>query len=664
MDVKPYIKYKNLYVIPTFHSRIEFAKLVNQAFFRVSPDLIAIELPNNIRNEVMEAVKRLPYLSLLGYADTLNPKLLNFIPIDPGDSIIESIKLGLEFNIPIEFIDLSLTDYKPQTYNLPDDYSINKIGLQVFYQELSEIFYPDDLKKRNEFLPTINLEAFLKNQGKMEEKHDYRAKDVIREQYMASHLLKMMRLYHRILFIVGMAHWENIKYFLDNPEKIKNVEIDLVPFKYLEIYNIRSQDARFLLKELPYNTYRWVKFKKKHFNNILDKAESSEQVNELLIAFDKVELVRNILIKAKRTYEDEFKEIVDLHRLKMLFQYLRNLSLTEKRLVPDLLHLLIAAKNVVDDDYGWKVFDKAIQYPYDDDSKNYETMELNSLGGIDPNGRTVKLRHRSTYVRDTNKEPNPLKKRPHEKYPGEWRDEWEKGKWQAVSYPPEDVKEEDYFSFIRKKGKKNLKSRRTNVEEFKASFMDGIAIKETIRNWAFEKKIYVRNEQQLQGNIDTLIVIFDKDDGEVEKYPYKIDWWAEHDKESNLALYSTNPGNFLLGPGISRVEIGGLLSIFPPHPHREVFHEYMDHEYLDTMNKAERLLKAGIIYSKERYILHVATEPPRKYFYSIAGKKNRELIHVPLDTFNQDSLKTIKHVHILAGKDKRKIAHEYIILEE
>lgn len=35
MNENPYIKYKNIYVIPTFHSRIEFAKLVRTALFKV-----------------------------------------------------------------------------------------------------------------------------------------------------------------------------------------------------------------------------------------------------------------------------------------------------------------------------------------------------------------------------------------------------------------------------------------------------------------------------------------------------------------------------------------------------------------------------------------------------------------------------------------------------
>ena len=94
MDKTPYIKYKNIYIIPTFHSRLEFAKLVRKAFFMVFPDVVCVELPDNIRDEVLEGIDRLPYLSLIAYADTLNPKKLNFVPIDPGDSIIEAIRTG------------------------------------------------------------------------------------------------------------------------------------------------------------------------------------------------------------------------------------------------------------------------------------------------------------------------------------------------------------------------------------------------------------------------------------------------------------------------------------------------------------------------------------------------------------------------------------------
>ena len=663
MDNNPYIKFKNVYIIPTFHSRIEFTKLVRTAFFKVFPDVIAVELPSNVKEEILEAIERLPFLSLIGYADTLNPDKLNFIPIDPGDSIIESIRIGLEYNTPIEFIDLSVTEYLPPIVKLPDDYAINQIGLSEFHQKISEFFDKNYSKKKKGIRGKVNLEDFLKNQENHKKEYDVIEKDVLREKFMAAHLLKLMTLYHRVLFVVGMAHWDNIKYYLENPKEIRDVELDLIPHQYVKIYNVKGSDARFLLRELPYHTYKWLKFRKRYSKESLEKLEKPEDLYNILNSYKKIEHISKILLKSKYEYEEEFKEFVDLHKLKDLFQYLRNLSLMEQRLLPNLYQFLIASKNVVDDDYAWKVMDNATKYPYSDDSNKYETLKMGIEGGYDPNGRYIKLRRHHPYTYGKEKEV-PLKKRPEEKYPGEWRNEWEEQKDFTVSFPPEDIIEEDYFAYIRKKSIKNLKNQRVRIEEFKSSLLDGIAIKETIRNWAFKKKIFVRHIQQIHGKIDTIVVIFDKDDEEKEKYPYKLTWWAEHDRESDMAFYSTFPGAFLVGPGISHVEVGGLLSIFPAIFLRSIFDPYMNYEYKDTKNKAERLLKAAILYSKERYIAYIAEIPPRKYFYSLAGIKNRELLYIPLDNFSNESLKTIKHIHILAGRDKRKIAHNYIFLNK
>ena len=159
MDKNPFIKYRNLYIIPTFHSRIEFSRLVRLAFFQVFPDVIAVELPDNIRNEIIEGIDRLPYLSLIAYADTLNPQKMNFIPIDPGDSIITGVKIGLEHGIPVEFIDLSISEYVPPGFQLPDDHSVSKIGLKAFYENIS--LYFNDLSNNQPSLDFLYLRRAL-----------------------------------------------------------------------------------------------------------------------------------------------------------------------------------------------------------------------------------------------------------------------------------------------------------------------------------------------------------------------------------------------------------------------------------------------------------------------------------------------------------------------
>jgi hypothetical protein len=657
----PFIKYKNLYVIPTFHSRIEFTKLVQKAYFNVYPDLIAVELPSNLREQIFEGIERLPFLSLIAYADSLNPNKLNFIPIDPSDSIINAIRIGRQQKVPIEFIDLSVKEYQPETISLPDDYSLNHISLQKFYSEISAHFKETIYKEKNKLRQNVDFQDLIRKEEDLEANYENIEKDIYREMYMASNLLELMPMYHRILFIVGMAHWESVKYYLKHPSQLKNVDIELQPYEYIKIYNVKGKDARFLLKELPFHTYQWELFNES-FRKKLNKFQTPEEVNSLIDEFDKNTHIKDICLLAKHEYEEEFKEYINLQKLKNLFQYTRNITLTENRLIPNLFHLLISSKNLIDDDFAWKVMDEATKYPFNDESEKYKTIKLSTEGGIDPNGRYIKLKRHHPYYYKENEEL-PLERRPEEQYPGEWREKWEENKNWTVSYPPEDIIEENYFAYLRQKAIKSLKERKIKIEEFKSSIKDGIAIKETIRDWGINKKIYIKNEKQIQGKVDTIVVIFDEDEEEVENYPYKLTWWAEHDKESNLAFYSTSPGEYLIGPGISHVEVGGLLSIFPPIFIEQVFSSYMDYKYKDVQTKAERLLKAGILYSREKFIVYIAKKPPRKYFYSLAAVKHRQIIYIPLDNYSRDSLKSIKHIHILAGKDKRKIAHNYISLQ-
>ncbi|MBD3193533.1 MAG: hypothetical protein GF317_00655 [Candidatus Lokiarchaeota archaeon] len=661
MNKKHYIKFRNIFVIPTFHSRLEFSKITRDLIFKHYPSVIAVELPNNLKAQVLEAIERLPYLSLIGYADSIKPKEMNFIPIDPADSIIESIRIAKELNIPLEFIDLSVKNYKPQALKLPDDYSLNQISLEDFYSMINENFEDNYHQEKDKAIGKVNFKNFLEWESDPTKEISAIEKDILREMYMASHLLNLMPVYHRIVFIVGMAHWKNIQYFLEHPNLIEDVDLTLIPHEYTKIYNIRGKDARFLLKELPYHVVKWLEFRERYSKNFIEKLETPEEYNAME-SFDKKIFIKKIFLNAKEDYETEFKEYIDLHKLKSLFQYTRNISLMDDRILPDLYHFLIGAKNIVDDDYAWKVLKHATDYPYDDVSDQYDTLDLTIEGGIDPNGRYVKLRRKHPYYYEKN-DTIPMKERPEEKYPGEWTQEWEEGQRNIVSYPPEDLVEEDYFAFIRRKALKNLSDQRIKIEEFKSSIMDGIAIRETLRNWGIKNKIFVKNKQQIQGKVDTIIVIFDDEEPLDKKYPYNLTWYAEHDKESNMAFYATNPGKYLIGPGISHVEVGGLLSIFPPdYNFPDLFSGYFDYQFKDTNNKAERLLKAGILYSREKFIVYIGKQPPKKYFYSLAGVKHRTLIYIPLDDFSKESLKTIKHIHLLAGREKRHIAHQYIHL--
>ena len=106
------------------------------------------------------------------------------------------------------------------------------------------------------------------------------------------------------------------------------------------------------------------------------------------------------------------------------------------------------------------------------------------------------------------------------------------------SYPPEDLVIEEYGRFVKQKAKAILSEERVRVEPFTTSILDGIDIRETIRNW-HRHKIFVRKADRLAGEVGSLVVIFDED--REDRYTYLTTWLGEHQNESDMAFYSTLP---------------------------------------------------------------------------------------------------------------------------
>jgi len=83
-------------------------------------------------------------------------------------------------------------------------------------------------------------------------------------------------------------------------------------------------------------------------------------------------------------------------------------------------------------------------------------------------------------------------------------------------------------------------------------------------------------------------------------------WYAEHLKESDLAFYSTFPGIDLVGPGISRIELGGVVSFFPPRNIPDIWSEEFFKNYPLGKKKADKLLLAALLFAQKPFITYVA----------------------------------------------------------
>ena len=167
--------------------------------------------------------------------------------------------------------------------------------------------------------------------------------------------------------------------------------------------------------------------------------------------------------------------------------------------------------------------------------------------------------------------------------------------------------------------------------------------------------IYLNSHENPNGGYE--VVIFDEDDEGEERYPHCQTWLGEHEQESDMAFYCTEPAQGVVGPGICRTTYGGFMLSSPP---RRMLDVWTDADYRGAERKSEVLLLAALDYSEERVVVHVAARPPRAVFHRLAGRLGRKILHVPIGTLSPTTLKRIRVMHILSGYDKREIARDFI----
>ncbi|MEI0604345.1 conjugal transfer protein TraB [Brachyspira alvinipulli] len=609
------LRYKNILAIPSIHSRVYFSMAVREAFDKFKPDIIAVEHPANFTDSLREAVSRLPLISLI--IREINNEAV-YIPIDPCDSIIEAVRLAIDEEIPFFPIDKDITSINSNShYLMPDDYIMKNIGLEKFYTEVKSkyIFHKDYT-------------------------------DEEREIYMARNLHELSKKYNKILLVIGMSHWENMVSILKKLDENKEIKeyINNNDEEYADpkIYNVHKESLNKMLGEFPFTTYMYELYRNGELEN-----------------FDKVHIIETIFKEAKLRY----KLPISMLQQKNMMKYLRNLCLIDNYIIPDYIDMLTAAKCMINNDYALEVMEGMEYYPhYIEEDENYPTIKLNrdpSTNGMEGLLKDKKIKlHQYDNVWRTSFKKVHVTTRPSEKYEGEWEDVWNK-RTNLLSHIPEDILMEKHMNILRDKIRNMLTEDKAKIEPFTVSIKDGIDMRETIRNY-YKNEIYVKEIPKIKGNIGHMVVIFD--DAHDEEYDWNIVWYSEAHDDSDLILYSTEPGNTLVGPGISKCYFGGYASLMPPQAPHDVWRIYPQLKKEGTVrNYADLLLYTAIIYSVDKYLGYVAPNPPSAVLKEFAKQNSVEIVYVPLTTFSSETLRKLRHFHVLGNKRLRKIADDYII---
>ncbi len=585
---------------PVLPGRLEFAAAIRHALLRSQPEVVAVELPMSLEQVYLQAIARLPEISIILYSGESEDEYI-FVPVEPSDPFTEAVRTAREMGSEIVFIEPDLSPRPHLADFAPDPYAARSIGYERFVEMYRESRRPDD--------PRIAAHAKAlawRLQGA--------------DPTKSTAVVLSLNLYDAVLEA------------MDEPQE----DPDLGQARSeIRLVNAHPECLAEILVEYPYLQSRYEEYRM-----LLDDAEM----------IDRPRVQLQVFRHAEGTYrQNTGDEIKHWHRLQ-LAKYTRNLAMIEGHLTAGVFDMTVAARGIVDDNYGWEVWESANRYPAQQVDSDLETVNL-SAEEIYLNTKRMRLRRRLPRYKQKLR-PSSLKKRKKETFPGEWAEQINGNS--ICSYPPEDLVIENYGRFLKQKAKSLLSEERERVEPFMTSLLDGVDIRETIRNW-HERKIYVRRRDRINGDVGSVVVIFDEHHD--EKYEYLTTWLGEHQNESDMAFYSTFPFEHLVGPGIGRAEYGGFLMTLPP---RRMFDVWSDPDYDLAETKAERLLLAGLDYSVGKIVVYAGPKPPRSIFRSIADRMGHKILYVPLGQLSPTKLKKIRVVHVLDGHGRRPEAKDYI----
>jgi hypothetical protein len=614
-----------------------FSKLAAILLEQIEPEIIALELPQELGQYLIPAIDRLPIPTLVyrGNLESVNditypPHPSSGYIVHPGETLFWLAHLGRSHGYHVELID----KWHPESYAswyVPIDYAaLTAIGWMKFW-ELSHGFI---------------------------DKHLDGSVHYSRSMSMGDRLVELIATTEEpIIFGCGAVHWPIVASIIetagfiiqgldpipdDIKERIKQKKDlqhsgEIVTIDHWYLADIHPHSLHIVTSDLPFI--------------IANMVEQSEQ-------FDIIESIRNIFFEAESNYTHQFDDTISPASYRRLFQYLRNLGRLQARALPSLYDMIASAKGMGDDDYAFEVYRMAVTYPFTPD----ENSKLDTMVKFSPDetkGNIIKFafkrRFRRPILRKLRKHEqfddfDPI---PEEEFPGQWFDIWEKySPLGMVSYPPEDVYIENYLNYLRKRINEIVMEEQASSIEFTTSLEDGIDWRATARHF-HDNKIFVKKIPRKQPEIGALVVQFLEEPYDEDEYSHHSTLFAEHDQESHISVITTQPGETMVGPGITRVKYAAIISQFPPIGWPALIPK--TNEDLKI-----RLLYAAMNMSLSKIIGFVAPRPPSAAHRHYAATNGFRIVYLPMSQLTKASMHRLRTMHLLAHRSLRDNAREYI----
>lgn len=593
-------------LLPVIHGSGNFTREVRQRILSSGCDCLAVCLPPEFQTTVEEGLQKLPYISISALEESEGT--LSYVPIDPVQPVIMALRIAQQEGIVRKFIDLSVPEYETRHMDFPDSFALHGLSLEKF---------------------AVALLPFIKRPS-ANSQHDQRAR------WMAYQLHQLEMDYSKVVLVCSVLDWPWIKQTYDERSQYpKPNPSDGHP----ALYGLEPNTLFFALSEFPYITYLYEKNRQELKS---DRGVAIDGVKEIML-----KARENFLAKHKVRYHNLTSQTFQVY-----LQYVRNLTLMERRLTPDLYTLVVSAKQVGGDAYAIALMEAARDYPFQKEEAGLDTLAMGIDQAVLEDDQVMNMRNRLSETqfewRSLDLKPNP------ERFKQEqWKYTW--NPYGQCSWPPEDEKIESLNTHVREQTKLLLSHDLARTEKFTSSVKDGIDIRDTLRNW-HTGDIYVKEIPPSRGAIEVVVMLFEMEP-QPNRYVWRQTWFAEHKEESTLCFFATNYMDNMIGPGIGQATYGGCMMIFPPRP---IINIWEDPRLFMGETLEEKLLEATLFHSREKHVTVVSPGPPKASWRRMARQYKKRIIHIPLKRFSVQTIEKVRQFHVLNGKHIRSFATRFI----
>lgn len=648
-------------ILPVVHDSVECTAVVRAVLDQLDPAGVAVELPRSLAAAAERAVVRLPRITLVVSEEPGEDALV--WTCAPAEPFAEALRWAHERGRTRALIDPDLPYGERHRDPVPDPYALWALGgaryLALLVDACPEEGGPEDEAREAGMAYHVREAAARIAPGTLLVVVGAAHARRLASRLAAGPLAAPLGRVRRATTELAHLHPESLTALLPEPplahavwerrrsgdESIQSVfEKTIAPRVVLERRGLRllagasAEERRDRLREV-------ADFAACHAARALAGG---------VVAPDRWALGRAAWRVAVASYHEQTEGTVAPWQRRLFFDFARRYAHVEGRLVPGLYEWTVAARGVGDDNLAWELFDVLRAYPWQGEHAEIATARVEG-DELDLGSRRIRFRRR--FLR-TKSRPLALSGRRRERPedPDEWLRAFSTG--DLCSYPPEDLVVEEYGRYLRHKAVALLSAERERSEPFSGSFLDGVDLRETLRHLGDDRRVRVREMGRVPGEAGSVVVIFDRDhDASGERFPFRMTWHGEHHQESDMAFYSTDPAAQVVGPGILRATYGGFLLVHPPG---RLWDVWSDPDYASARDKAETLLAAAIDYSLGRLVVQVARRPPSGAMQRRAAEQGKRILHVPLGALAPATLRKVRVVHLLAGRDKRAIARDYL----